>query len=173
MRGNNVKEDGREMYQEMVKFPAGKPWETMLYIAFIVAGVFVVSLISWLLSSLGLPWVDLLAVAAVAAWACVVFLQRVDALLDTLMDTELIVARVVGSREKNVFWLDVGDIERMGAVEKPCKLPTVNCALPTKKLRAVQAIYHENGAQKRVLLQPSDRLLEMMRSRAAGDGWSV
>lgn len=161
------------MYQETVKFPEGKLWETVLYIAAIVAGVFVISLLSWLLSSLGLPLVDLLAVAAVAAWACVIFLQRVVQFRYTLMDTELIVARVVGSREKNVFSLDVGDIERVGAVEKPCSLPTVKCALPTKKLRTVQVVYHENGEQKRVLLQPSDRLLEMMRSRAAGGGWNA
>ena len=161
------------MYQETVKFPEGNTWETVLYIAAIVAGVFVISLLSWLLSSLGLPWVDLLAVAAVAAWACVIFLQRVVQYRYTLMDTELIVARVVGSREKNVFSLDVSDIERVGAVEKPCQLPTVRCTLPTKKLRAVQVIYRENGEQKRVLLQPSDRLLERMRSRAAGGGWGA
>ena len=161
------------MVQEIVKFPEGKAWETVLYIAAIVVGVFVISLLSWVLSSLGLPWVDLLAVAAVAAWACVIFLQRVVQYRYTLIDTELIVARVVGSREKNVFSLDVGDIERVGAVEKQCQLPTVKCALPTRKLRTVQVVYRENGEQKRVLLQPSDRLLEMMRSRAAGGGWEA
>ena len=72
-----------------------------------------------------------------------------------------------------MFSLDVSDIERVGAVEKPCQLPTVRCTLPTKKLRTVQVIYRENGEQKRVLLQPSDRLLERMRSRAAGGGWGA
>ena len=69
------------MYQETVKFPEGKTWETVLYIAAIVAGVFVISLLSWLLSSLGLPWVDLLAVAAVAAETVAVAAEKNSALL--------------------------------------------------------------------------------------------
>ena len=158
------------MYQELVKYPEGSKWGNVAYILLIVLGVFALSVVSWLLSSLGLPWVDLLAVIVVSFWAFRIYTQRIVSYRYSLMDTDLVVARKVGDKEKDVFSLDIADIESMGPVDKESKLPTERFALPTKKIRTVQVIYAQGGVRKRVLLQPSDKLMSLIRMRAAHDG---
>ena len=65
------------MYQEVVKYPSGTKLENALYIGAIVLGVFLISILSWILSSLGLPWVDFLAVAALVVYIIqLVYLNR-------------------------------------------------------------------------------------------------
>lgn len=155
------------MYQELVKYPGGTKKENILYIICIVLGVFLVSILSWVLTTIGLPWVDFLAVAALAAWAFWIFTRRIVEYRYSLMDTELIVARIVGGREKHVFSLEVTDIKRIGVVEKKSDLKTQRYTLPTRKIRSVQIVYFTNGQDQRVILQPSDHLLELIRTRAA------
>ncbi len=155
------------MYQEWVKYPGGTKRENLIYIAFIVLGVFLVSILSWFLSEIGLPWVDFLAFAVLVFWAFMIFSKRIVEYRYSLMDTELIVARKVGNREKNVYSLEITDITRIGAVEKGCKLKTERFTLPTKRLKAVQIVYLTDGEDRRVILQPSDHLLQLIRVRAA------
>jgi len=152
------------MYQELIQYPAGSRRGNVLLIAVIVLCVFVISLISRLLSMLGLPGADLLAVAVVGVGACVVFMQRVVKFRYTLMEDDLIVTRIVGDREKNVLTIDVDHLISVGEVDKECKLPTKKCVIPTKKLKQKQLIYTNNtGDTVRAILQPSDKLLERIR----------
>lgn len=155
------------MYQELVKYPGGTKKENILYIACIVLGVFLISILSWVLSSIGLPWVDFLAVAVLAAWAFWIFSRRIVEYRYALMDTELIVVRIIGKREKHMFSLEVTDIKSIGVVDKKSKLKTERYTLPTRKIRSVQIVYFTNGQDKRVILQPSDHLLALIRNRAA------
>lgn len=152
------------MYQELVQYPAGSKKGNFVLIAVIVLCVFVISLFSRLLSMLGLPGADLLAVAVVGVGACVVFMQRVVKFRYTLMEDDLIISRIVGDREKNVLIIDVDHLKSIGDVEKECDLPTERCLIPTKKLRKKQLIYTNNtGETVRAILQPSDKLLERIR----------
>ena len=156
------------MYQELVKYPAGTKKETVLYILLIVLGVFLVSILSWFLSEVtGQGWMEFLAFAALVLWAFRIYSKRIVEYRYSLMDTELIIARKVGSREKNIFTLEITDITRISAVEKGCKLHTDRFTLPTRRLKPVQIIYLTDGQDKRVILQPSDHLLQLIRVRAA------
>ena len=154
------------MYQELITYPVGSKWDNVLLILKIVLGVFVMSVASWLLSVLGIPGADLIAVAVVAVGACVIFMQRVVKFRYTLMEDDLIISRIVGSVEKNVLQLDVDLITSIDEVDKTCKLPTEKCIIPTKKLNAKQIIYvNAAGETVRVLMQPSEKLLERIRIR--------
>ena len=94
------------MYQELVKYPAGTKKETVLYILLIVLGVFLVSILSWFLSEVtGQGWMEFLAFAVLVLWAFRIYSKRIVEYRYSLMDTELIIARKVGSREKNIFTL--------------------------------------------------------------------
>lgn len=157
------------MYQELVKYPGGSKKENVLYVIAIVLGVFLISILSWFLSSTfdGLPLVDFLAFAALVAWACTIFFKRVVEYRYSLMDTELIIARKVGNNEKNIYSLEITDITRIEVVDKECKLRTERFTLPTKKLKSVQIILQTDGQDQRVILQPSDHLLQLIRTRAA------
>ena len=106
------------MYQEICKYPAGTKAENAFYIARIVLGVFLVSILSWLLSSLGLPLVDFLAVGVLVVWAFCIFSRRIVEYRYSLMDSELIVARIVGGKEKPVLSLELTDLQSIGPVEK-------------------------------------------------------
>ena len=68
---------------------------------------------------------------------------------------------------ENIFTLEITDITRISAVEKGCKLHTDRFTLPTRRLKPVQIIYLTDGQDKRVILQPSDHLLQLIRVRAA------
>ena len=152
------------MYQELIQYPVGSKWSNVLLIAVIVLCVFVISVLSLLLSMLGLPGADLLAVAVVGIGACVIFMQRVVKFRYTLMEDELIVARLVGDREKVVLSIDVEKIQTIEEVDKNCKLPTEKCMVLTKKLKQKQFIYTNNtGETVRAILQPTDKLLERIR----------
>ena len=95
------------MYQELVKYPAGTKKETVLYILLIVLGVFLVSILSWFLSEVtGQGWMEFLAFAVLVLWAFRIYSKRIVEYRYSLMDTELIIARKVGSREKNIFTLE-------------------------------------------------------------------
>ena len=154
------------MYQELITYPVGSKWDNVLLILKIVLGVFVMSVASWLLSVLGIPGADLIAVAVVAVGACVIFMQRVVKFRYTLMEDDLIISRIVGSVEKNVLQLDVDLITSIEEVDKACKLPTEKCIIPTKKLNARQIVYiNTAGETVRVLMQPSEKLLERIRIR--------
>lgn len=154
------------MYQEICKYPAGTKAENAFYIARIVLGVFLVSILSWLLSSLGLPLVDFLAVGVLVVWAFVIFSRRIVEYRYSLMDSELIVARIVGGKEKPVLSLEVTDIQSIGPVEKKSALRTQRFALRTRKLAAVQIVYQKDGQDQRVILQPSEHMLRLIRARA-------
>ena len=104
------------MYQEICKYPAGTKAENAFYIARIVLGVFLVSILSWLLSSLGLPLMDFLAVGVLVVWAFVIFSRRIVEYRYSLMDSELIVARIVGGKEKPVLSLEVTDIQSLSLI---------------------------------------------------------
>lgn len=158
------------MYQELVKYPDKSKWGSVIYIVWIVLGVFALSVLSWLLSSLGIPWGDLLAVIVAGIWAVNIYKKRIVSYRYSLMDTDLVVTRKVGDREKDLFSLDIASIESIGPEDKELRMPTERFVLPTKKLRVVQVIYMHNGERKRVMLQPSDKLLDLIRMRAAHEG---
>ena len=82
------------------------------------------------------------------------------------MDSELIVARIVGGKEKPVLSLEVTDIQSIGPVEKKSALRTQRFALRTRKLAAVQIVYQKDGQDRRVILQPSEHMLRLIRARA-------
>ncbi|MGI5885114.1 MAG: hypothetical protein ACOX83_09140 [Candidatus Spyradocola sp.] len=154
------------MYQELVKYPTGTRSENVLYIVGIVLGVFLVSILSWLLSSWGVPMMDFLAVAILAVWAFFIFSRRIVEYRYALMDSEFIVGRIVGGREKPVFSLEVTDIQSIGPVEKKSHLRTQRFALRTSKLTAVQIVYRRDGQEQRVILQPSGHMLRLIYARA-------
>lgn len=152
------------MYQELIQYPSGSRKGNLILIVVIVLCVFVISLLSRLLSMFGLPGADLLAVAVVGIGACVIFMQRVVKFRYTLMEDDLIITRIVGDREKNVLSIDIDHLQSVGEVDKDCKLPTERCVIPTKKLRQMQFIYTNNtGETVRAVLQPTDKLLERIR----------
>ncbi len=155
------------MYQEVVKYPSGTKLENALYIGAIVLGVFLISILSWILSSLGLPWVDFLAVAALVVWAFSILMNRIVEYRYELLDSEFIVVRLIGGREKPLFALEVTDIKSIGVVEKKCRLRTRRFTLRTRRLSSVQIVYATNGQDQRVILQPSEHMLRLIRARAA------
>ena len=155
------------MYQELVKYPDGTRVHNVLLVVAIVLGVFAISTLSWFFKELGAPLMDFLAFGALIAFAAVIYFKRIVEYRYSLMHTELIVARKVGKREKNVLSLEVTEIVSIGVVNKACGIAAKRHTVRTKRLPAVQIVYRTGSGDKCVILQPSAHMLQLIQAHAA------